>query len=187
MPVETSLSEASPSAAAQVNADRQFPSRVVSRLRRCRQQLLAAASGDLLDLNLTGSPAKVEAAIGNPQSGYYESGHYESGRYDMAIGVAALVGVSDVSRFLGGVATLLRSDGVLWLVEPAYQPGLGAALTTTMWSRHPALRDLHVGRNLITVIRSLDFTITDIERLTMPTSVRPLRTFLSIRAERFGR
>lgn len=177
MPVETSLSEASPSGAAQVNADRQFPSRVVSRLRRCRQQLLAAASGDLLDLNLTGSPAKVEAAIGNPPSGHY----------DMAIGVAALVGVSDVSRFLGGVATLLRSDGVLWLVEPAYQPGLGAALTTTMWSRHPALRDLHVGRNLITVIRSLDFTITDIERLTMPTSVRPLRTFLSIRAERFGR
>lgn len=147
---------------------------------------MAWARGDVLDLNLVGALREVEEAIA-PASSTMATTSEGAARYDTVIGVAALAEVVDLGRLMSGIARLLRPDGRLWLVEPGYSPGLCAAAVTTLWSYHPALRGRHVGRNLAATVRSVGFTITDLERLTMPTTVRPLRSFLSIRAERFDR
>lgn len=183
MCIGTALSDKASAAVAPVGG--QFPFRVLNRLAGYRQWMLADAEGDILDLNLNGSVSEIESTV--RRSGSLDTENHDVRRYDLVIGVAALVGVADISRFLADVTSLLRPDGRLWLIEPAYRPGLGAAVATTLWSYHPAVRGLHVGRNMATAVRNTGFTITDIERLTMPTTVRPLQTFLSIRAERFDR
>lgn len=172
-----------------------MPSRVVDRLNGLRQMQLARVSGDVLDLNLTGSQSIVEQLLetGDTAQGSLDSGtpdgtnFYRSARFDYVFGVAALANVADLARFLSGVAGLLRPDGQIWLIEPAYHPGLVSAALNTLWANHRSVRGLHIGRNLAATVRSIGFTITDLERLTMPTSVRPLKTFLSIRAARFGK
>lgn len=158
-----------------------LPYRIRTRLSAYRQGQLAELEGSVLDLNVTGALDEVAGAAWAEARG----DEVPTGPYDVVIGTAALLGVPDLHETMRGIAALVADDGEIFLIEPANHPGAWSMILSTAWSYHPVLRGRHVERDLAATVRSVGFTVTDLERIAMPTIVRPLRTFVSLRARRF--
>lgn len=105
-------------------------------------------------------------------------------QYDMVLSVAELIRFPDLTMALAGVARLLAHDGEFVIVEPVHHPGTAATLFASLWLAHPAVAGTHVERDVTLAVRSVGFTLTDLERFTMPTAVWPLRPFIYARARR---
>jgi len=150
---------------------------VAAELALRRVHLLAEVAGAVLDLDLPRARAEVAAAGEHPPA--------RSGAYDTVLSTAQLVGFPDLGAALRGIERLLAPEGELIIVEPVHHPGALATVYATMWSHHPAVAGLHVERDVCRTVRSVGFVVTTIERFSMPTSVWPLRRFVSARARRF--
>jgi hypothetical protein len=107
-----------------------------------------------------------------------------SGGWPAIVTVLALAGRPDLVGSLRQLDAVLAPGGALWLLEPTSAPGMLATLATTLWPPVPARRGLHLGRDVPAAVRAAGFAITDIERCTMPTTHRPLRPFVALRARR---
>ncbi len=162
MPVVESLAVLAPAVAVEVD--------------RRRARLAASAPGPLLDLRDPEARAEVAAAA-------VDGGH--TGAYATVLSAFDLVRFPDLFAALAGIAGCLTPEGELRFVEPVQRPGALGVVLATAWSRHPAVAGLHLQRDLAATARAAGFTVTEIERFTMPTPVWPLRHFAEGAARRF--
>jgi hypothetical protein len=137
---------------------------------------MAAAGVDpdaVLDLSRPGALELVLAA-GDPAS----PGGAPDAAYGAVLSVGALVAVADLPRALRGVGRLLTPTGRFRFVEPVGRPGWGGIVAASAGSRLRPLRGQHLGRDLPLAVRANGFVVTDLERITMPTPLWPLRWFV---------
>jgi hypothetical protein len=160
-----------------VEERRRFPRRVDLELARRRAPLLEQASGRILDLDRADHRHEVARAI---------AGDRPTGHYDTAVSVAQLVRFPDLGAALRAIDRLLGPQGVLMAVEPVGRPGFVPLLVRSLLAAHPALRGMHVGRDLPAAVRTTSLVLDDIERFTMPTPLVPLREAVAVRACRIG-
>ncbi len=106
--------------------------------------------------------------------------------YDAIVSIAALVGFADLGLALRGINRLLRPEAPFCFVEPIALPGWRGILEGTVGAHLPAVRHLHISRDVPLAVRSTGMIITDIERFTMPSAIWPLRPFVDATACRFG-
>jgi hypothetical protein len=161
-----------------VEDPRRFPRRVEAELTRRHQDLLARASARgsarVLDLSDPAGRLLVADAVARPIDP----------EWDTVVSIAELIRFPDLALALKGIDRLLVPTGRFMAVEPVARPGTLRMLVVGPWVRSRALRGLHVGRDLPAALRSTTFTVDDIERFTMPTSVAPLRHFVAIDTRR---
>jgi hypothetical protein len=100
-------------------------------------------------------------------------------RYDTIICAGALTTVADLPLAVAGLRRRLADDGQLHVIEPIGGPGWGDVLVATALSRAPAVRGLHLDRDIPAAFRFGGLDITDLERFTMPTRVWSLRRFIA--------
>lgn len=105
-------------------------------------------------------------------------------RFDAVISAVALPRFADLGLAAHGLYRLLEPGGELWLIEPVAHVGALARLRATWWSASRLTRGHHLEREVPLALRSTGFTITDLERFSMPTKIWPLRLFIEARARR---
>ena len=151
-------------------------------LREQRRRLLSRATGRVLDLGggdqslLGGADEIVPAASACAHAA--GSGDAEAGSFDTVVSVLHLATVADLPAELSAVCRLLGPEGRLLFLEPVRQPGFGERLRS---AASPVVRlasGWRVDRDLPLAIRSNHLTIVDIERITMPPIVWPVRAFV---------
>lgn len=124
----------------------------------------------------TGEPAEPVVRVVVPQPGSFR----------VIMSVAGLIHFADLPLALEGITYLLHPDGELHLLEPIWRPGmsalLGASLTAGCSRWIPAIRGLHLNRDVAAAVRAQGLTIYDIERFPMPARTRPLREWMQARA-----
>ena len=140
--------------------------------RRRVEALPEVTGGRVLDLSEPASLHRVLAAGRGPAD---EAG---TDRYDVVVSVAALVAVADLPLALRGVERVLEPDGRFLFVEPVTHPGWAGILAASAGSLLGPVRHQHLGRDVPLAVRQAGFIITDLERITMSTSVWPLRSFV---------
>lgn len=152
-------------------------------LREQRRQLLSRATGRALDLgdgadqSLLGGADEIVCA---PSAYAYEAtaGDDDEGSFDAIVSVLHLATVADLPAELAAVRRLLTPEGRLLFLEPVRQPGFGGRLRS---AASPVVRlasGWRVDRDIPLAIRSNHLTIVDIERITMPPIVWPVRAFV---------
>lgn len=171
---------------------RRFPPRVDAALLERRIRLFADIDGPVLDLasstarqavaaaGARGASHAIRAASGGPARAI-APGVGGTG-VPIVVSVGALVCFPDLGAALRGIAACLAPGGEAWLVEPVARPGMLATVVASLWSHHPAAAGRHLARDLPAALRAEGFTITDIERFTMPTRIPSLRSFVQLRA-----
>jgi hypothetical protein len=106
------------------------------------------------------------------------------------VSVAGLIHFADLPLALRGIGYLLAPGGVVDLVEPISAPGLRAFVAASVvaglgrWV--PEVRDVHLHRDVPVALRAEGFTLATIDRFTVETPVRPLRTWTRTRAVRIA-
>lgn len=152
-------------------------------LREQRRRLLSRATGRVLDLgggddqSLLGGADEIVLA---PSACAHAaaSGEADAGSFDAVVSVLHLATVADLPAELSAVCRLLAPEGRLLFLEPVRQPGFGERLRS---AASPVVRlasGWRVDRDLPLAIRSNHLTIVDIERITMPPIVWPVRAFV---------
>jgi hypothetical protein len=150
---------------------------VVRQVERRRAALVVGAAEPVLDLRDPGGDAELRAAMaGRPT---------HPGGYATVVSATDLIRYPDLLAAVAGLARCLAPDGEIRFVEPVQQPGALGTILGTVWSARPAVAGLHLQRDLAATLRAAGFTVTDIERFTVPTSVWPLRHFAVGAARRF--
>jgi hypothetical protein len=158
-----------------IDSKRRFPAVVEGELERRRSELLSLAWGEVLDLDRPAARAEVARAA---------AGQRVESRYDSAVCVAQLLRFPDLVAALRGIDRLVGPTGRLLLVEPAGRPGPLAVVLDSVWARTPWVKGFHLGRDITAGVRATTFSIDDIERFTMSTSVMPLRHAVEVHAVR---
>jgi hypothetical protein len=109
------------------------------------------------------------------------------------VSVASLVHFADLPLAIRGLAYLLEPDGEVHLIEPIATPGaaafLGASLTAGLQRWLPAVRGVHLHRDVPTALRTEGFTVGSIERFSMPSAGWSLRFWMhgsAVRIEPFA-
>jgi hypothetical protein len=131
---------------------------------------LGVPAGAVLDLSRAGALATVLAA-GAPGAG-------PGSVYEVVVSIGALVAVADLPQALCGVLHLLTPGGRFRFVEPVGRPGWGGILAASAGTLLRPVHGQHLGRDLPLAVRTHGFLITDLERITMPTPLWPLRSFV---------
>jgi hypothetical protein len=160
-----------------------WPLAVRTELQRRAGIIRSRARGRVLDLDDAGSLELVRrkgSTLGHDATAAAE------GFFDTVISIAALVELADLPGAIRGIDRLLQPDGEFLFVEPVARPGWVGITTATLGSLLPSVHDQHLGRDVPLAVRASPFTITDIERFTMPVSLWPLRPFVHARAKRFA-
>jgi len=106
----------------------------------------------------------------------------DTGRYDTVISTVQLVHQPDLAAALLALAELLAPAGRLLLLEPTVHPTRGGLLLGSLWARHPSVAGLHLNRDITDTLRHTPLSFCDLERITMPTRIWPLRTFVALSA-----
>jgi hypothetical protein len=186
---------ASPAGAALALPDG-WPLSVVEVLVARRRRLLEGAPADVLDLTEPAARALVRdaafLATGQPRTG--EPGEQagpaevpQPGSFHAIVSVAALVHFADLPLALRGMCYLLHPEGELRLLEPIARPGVAslalASATGAAGRWLPAVRALHLHRDVPPAVRAEGLVISHIERFTMPTTVWSLRHWMQATAE----
>ena len=112
------------------------------------------------------------------------AGRLPDERFDAVVSVAGLVRFADLGAAVAGIVDLLAPGGELHAVEPVGRPDLTGLVAGSLGALVPAARGSHLGRDLVAVARDRGLTVTDLLRLTMPTTVWPLRPFVALRGLR---
>lgn len=105
-------------------------------------------------------------------------------RFGVIISAVALPRFADLGFAAHGLYRLLEPGGELWLIEPVAHVGALSRLRATWWSGSRLTRGHHLEREVPLALRATAFTITDLERFSMPTKIWPLRRFIEGRARR---
>jgi SAM-dependent methyltransferase len=151
--------------------------RVRAELEERRARLVSTATGRVLHLRAgaavtaAGGGSPVDAVSGDAL------GAVPARAYDTVLAVLALCSVPDLVVTLGHVRRVLTHGGRFLFLE--HVPPTGAA--GLLWrTAAPAWRRVSGGcrieRDPPTQMRAEGFSITDIERFTMPTFLSPLRS-----------
>jgi hypothetical protein len=157
-----------------------LPSAVTRQVIPRRAGLLAAAHGRVLDLSLVDSRAMVHrrSAVSEAVPSPADVSSPDDRPYDVVISTVSLVFFPDLVHALSVIERALAPAGELWLVEPTHHPGRLATVLATVWAAHPAVRGLHVERDVPAAIRASGLVLTGLERFDVPTPIRPLRRFV---------
>jgi len=159
-----------------------LPAVVAADVQRRRAEILAQARGRVLDLDEPGAlDAVLAASVG--ASDELATGS-PAGRYDTIVSIGRLIDVADLPAAVRGLRQLLAPDGELHLVEPVNRPGSQGLLESSLGALLPAVAGLHVGRDVVRVLRSERLAVIDLDRFTIATRVWPLRRFVQARAVR---
>jgi SAM-dependent methyltransferase len=140
--------------------------------RRRVEALPEVTGGRVLDLS---EPASLHRVLAAGRGSSEDPG---TDRFDVVVSVAALVAVADLPLALRGVERVLDPDGRFLFVEPVTHPGWAGILAASAGSLLAPVRHQHLGRDVPLAVRQAGFIITDLERITMSTSVWPLRSFV---------
>jgi hypothetical protein len=160
-----------------------WPLAVRTELQRRAGIIRSRPGGRVLDLD---DPGARELVRRKGSTLGHDAGAAAEGFFDTVISIAALVDFADLPGAIRGIDRLLQPDGELLFVEPVARPGWVGIATATVGSLLPPVRGQHLGRDVPLAVRASPFTITDIERFTMPVSLWPLRSFVHARAKRFA-
>lgn len=162
-----------------VEREHRFPNAVANELRRRRPVMLSGATARVLDLSDPAARELVREVIDG------ESTAVDS-KWDLAVSTAELIRFPDLPAALGAIDQLLSSRGRLVAFEPVARPGTARVLAAAPWSSTKWVRGFHVGRDLVAAVRTTTLIADDIDRLTIPTAVLPLRQFVLLTARRVG-
>ena len=165
-----------------------FPSGVLRALppvaravfREQRRRLLSRATGRVLDLGDGTEPsllAKASEVVRAPTAERAETAD-AAGEFDAVVSVLHLAAVDDLPTELAAVRRLLTPEGRLLFLEPVRQPGFGERLRSAAGPLVRLASGWRVDRDIPLAIRSNHLTIVDIERITMPPIVWPVRAFV---------
>jgi SAM-dependent methyltransferase len=157
------------------NRTRRFPVRVENEFARRHGQLIAGATGAVLDLDDPAARAQLLDAMNDPDA---------EARFDAIVSVGQLIRFPDLLAAIRGMERLLVSDGRLLIVEPVDPPGFLATLATSVWAGTRPMRGFHLGRDVAATVRSTGFVIDGIERFAIPAVIYPLRHAVSMGAGR---
>jgi hypothetical protein len=162
-----------------------WPAVVRGELERRQQVLAGLARGRVLDV---GSPSGRDLLVRTVRAagGPIDDGPDAAGAYDTVVSVAGLVRFPDLVAALRGVERLLAPEGVLLLAEPVGRPGPVGLVVASAGSLLPPVRGAHLARDVPAAVRAAGFLMTDLERITMPTAVWPLRHLVQARALRWS-
>jgi hypothetical protein len=104
------------------------------------------------------------------------------------VSLAGLVHLADLPLAVRGLGYLLRPGGRVHLVEPIGAPGVAsfaaASLTAGLAAWLPAVRGLHLHRDVPAALRAEGFTLATIERFSMPGALPSLRSWMCATAVR---
>jgi hypothetical protein len=155
---------------------------VTTGVRRLRGELLAglaADGGSVLDLDEPGALERViEAGRPDPRPAGDRPG------YDHVVSTGRLVDAPDLLRALTGMVRWLGPAGELHLVEPVGRPGNLGLLASSVGAHLGATAGLHLSRDVPAAVRATGLTVVDLDRVTVPTLVWPLRHLVVLRATR---
>ncbi len=163
-----------------------WPAELVMTVLERRHSLVGDAARQLLDLGDPASRALVRDAaflatgvvrLGEPGEDAVLGAVPQPGSFPTVISAAALVHFADLPLALRGISYLLHPEGELHMLEPIGQPGalhlLTASATAGLSRWMPGIRGLHLARDVPAAVRAEGFTISAIERFTMPTTAWP--------------
>lgn len=156
-------------------------------LREQRRRLLQRATGRVLDLGDGTEPellgradevvrARSAASVALGQAPGEE--HAGEGSFDSIVSVLHLAAVEDLDTEVAAVRRLLAPDGRLLFLEPVREPGFGHRLRSAASPMVRLVSGWEIDRDVPYAIRSNHLIIVDIERITMPPVVWPIRTFV---------
>jgi hypothetical protein len=161
-----------------------LPPEVAAEVDRRQASMVARARGRVLDLGRPEARDVLRAAASARADGVSWDA---ASRYDTVVDPAVLVHEPDLARAVGGLVALLADDGELLLVEPVLRPGLMALVVASIGSSLPAVRGLHVSRDVVGALRAAGLTAADVERFEVATPAWPLRHLVEVRAVRIQR
>jgi SAM-dependent methyltransferase len=104
--------------------------------------------------------------------------------FDTVVSVVALPAFPDVHAVLGPVADRLVPGGRMLVLEPTRDHRMAPRVLSMPGQVLRPLAGLSLGREVPSAIRRCGLRITDMERLTMPTLLWPLRTVVRLTARR---
>lgn len=156
-------------------------------LREQRRRLLQRATGRVLDLGDGTEPellgraeevvrARSAASVALGQAPGDE--HADEGSFDSIVSVLHLAAVEDLDTEVAAARRLLAPEGRLLFLEPVREPGFGHRLRSAASPMVRLVSGWEIDRDVPYAIRSNHLIIVDIERITMPPVVWPIRTFV---------
>lgn len=156
-------------------------------LREQRRRLLKRATGRVLDLGDGTEPellgradevvrARSAASVALGQAPGDE--HAGEGSFDAIVSVLHLAAVEDLDTEVAAIRRLLAPEGRLLFLEPVREPGFGHRLRSAASPMVRLVSGWEIDRDVPYAIRSNHLIIVDIERITMPPVVWPIRTFV---------
>ncbi|MCX7620363.1 MAG: hypothetical protein N2037_05890, partial [Acidimicrobiales bacterium] len=149
-----------------------WPEPVRARLQRSREEFLAAARPPVLDLSTPDARALVaEVAAGRSSP---------SVEYRSIVSVASLPLFPDVVTVVRAMKSLLVLRGDLFFDEPIGRPGTLSLVLGTIASGAPAVRGLHLNRDIVGALRAGGLEVISVKRSTLPTRCVPLRRFAPV-------
>ena len=155
---------------------RPFPAPVAAELAVRRRAVLDRAHGRVLDLDHPADRSVLAAVVAAPDQSV------DGPRYDSIVSTAALVAWPDLREVCAAFGRLLVDDGDLFLVEPVNHPGVAGLVAGSLGAVAPACRGRHLSRDVVATLRSVGFTLADVDRFRLATSVYPLRRWIDARA-----
>lgn len=135
------------------------------------------ADGPVLDLSVDEGRALLSRVLAGDRAAPVPDGGFRT-----VLSCAGLVRFPDLSAALAAVRTLLAGDGELLAVEPQRRVVRGALLAASLAALVPAVRGVHLNRDVPAAVRAQDLCVTDLERFQMATALWPLRSFVALRA-----
>jgi len=156
------------------NSPLQFPRSVAKELARRRTIAETQLAGKILDLSNPVDRLVVVGAIdgnGEPE-------------WDGVLSVGELTRFPDLAAAVVAIESLIAPTGRFVAIEPVMRPGTLRMIAATPFNLSRRTGHLHLGRDLPAALRATSLGIDDIERVTMRTSILPLRHFVSLSARR---
>ena len=135
------------------------------------------ADGPVLDLSVDeGRSLLTRVLAGDRSAPVPEAG------FRTVLSCAGFVRFPDLPAALAGVRMVLAGDGELLAVEPQRRVARGALAVASLAALVPAVRGVHLNRDVPAALRAHDLCVTDLERFDMATALWPLRSFVALRA-----
>jgi SAM-dependent methyltransferase len=153
-------------------------------LREQRRRLLARAEGRVLDLSdgpddrlLGRADEVVQARSAVDLLAEARAAGADDPTFDAVVSVLHLATIADLPTELAAIHRVLAPGGRLLFLEPIRQAGWSGRLQSAASPVVRATSGWRVDRDLPLAIRANLFSIVDIERITMPAIVWPVRAF----------
>jgi len=152
-----------------------WPSAVRAELDRRHALVLERVAGSVLDIGAPDGRDLLRRTL---------EGEVTVDRFDAVVSVAGLVRFADLAAAWRAIEVLLAPGGVVAAIEPVGVPGFPATLLASAGALLPAVRGVHVQRDVVGAQRAAGFIALDLARFDLPTRDWPLRHWVSLRGRR---